>query len=300
MGEKQIEAWPGTSVARLPTTRSYAGLVTRQFLRHRPAVAGAVILTGFFFVAAAGPFFAPYDPLEFDFGRAFSPPSVRHLLGTDELGRDIFSRLVAGARITLTITFFATGLGLIIGTILGTLAGFYGGWLDDLLMRLVDVLLAVPPLLLAMALIAALGVGTENVILAVGISSIPVFARLARASTLTVRERDFILAGRALGLTNKRLVAFHILPNIVPTLIVQATLRLATAVLTASSLGFLGLGPQPPTPEWGAMLSSSRTYLTSNPYLILGPGLALLLVTLSFNLVGDGLRDALDPRLRMS
>jgi peptide/nickel transport system permease protein len=273
-------------------------MVTRQFVRHRAAVVGMVIIVIFVLTALVAPRIAPYDPAVIELPNRLQGPSADHWLGTDELGRDVFSRIIIGARITLVITAGAVGLALFVGTVLGLLAGFYRGPADTLISRFIDVLMAMPGFLLAIGIIAALGVGTLNVIIAVGVASIPVFARIARGSTLTVRSQDYILSARSLGASNRRIMSRHVAPNIVPPLLVAATMRLATAILSAASLSFLGLGPQPPTPEWGAMLSTARDFFTSAPLLIVFPGLAILLVTLSFNLMGDGLRDALDPHLR--
>lgn len=259
------------------------------------------MLTGAFVVlAVAAPLIAPHDPTAFSLAAKLAPPSAAYPLGTDELGRDILSRLLYGARITLLITLGAVGVAVAAGTLLGVVSGYRGGTTDTLIMRAMDVLLAMPGFLLAIAIIAALGVGMVNVVLAVGIHEIPGFARVARGSTLSVKETDYVLAARALGTADGRIMWRHVLPNVAPPLLVQATLRLATAILTASGLSFLGLGPQPPTPEWGAMLSTGRNYITSSPQLATIPGLAILLVAVGFNLLGDGLREALDPRVRRS
>ena len=270
----------------------------RQFIRNRGAIAGLAIVALCLLAALLGPLVAPADPLQMNLASAFRPPSLEHPLGTDELGRDVLTRLLYGARITLLITFGAVMLSLLLGGALGLAAGFYGGRVDNLLMRGLDILMAMPGFLLAIAVIAALGPGTVNLIVAVATISVPPFARIARASTLSVRNQDFIMAARALGATNLRQMAVHTLPNIASPLIVQTSLRMATAILTASGLSFLGLGPPPPEPEWGAMLSTARKFITSHAELATYPGLAILLVTLGFNLLGDGLRDALDPRLR--
>jgi peptide/nickel transport system permease protein len=270
----------------------------RQFIRNRGAIAGLVVVSICLLLALIGPLLTPYDPLEQDLSEAFKGPRPGHLLGTDELGRDLLTRLLYGSRITLLITLGAVGASLVIGCGLGLAAGFYGRWVDTLSMRGLDILMAMPGFLLAVAVIAALGVGTLNLVIAVATISIPPFARIARGSTLTVRNQDYILAARALGASNGRLMLQHVLPNIAAPLIVQTSLRMATAILTASGLSFLGLGPAPPTPEWGAMLSTGRKFITSHAELATYPGLAILLVTLGFNLLGDGLRDALDPRLR--
>lgn len=278
--------------------RLFASPVWRQFRRSRAALIGLTIVAVFLLIALLAPLIAPGNPTAFSLGDQLLPPSVAHPLGTDELGRDMLGRLIWGSRITLLITVGAVLLALVSGSFLGLVAGFQSGWLDTLIMRCIDVLLALPTFLLGVTIIAALGPGTGNVIVAVGIGSMPAFARIARGSTVSVKQEDYILAARALGVSNSRIMWRHILPNITSALLVQTTLRLATAILTASGLSFLGLGPQPPTPEWGAMLSAGRNYLTSSPQLATIPGLAILFVTIGFNLLGDGLRDALDPRLK--
>jgi peptide/nickel transport system permease protein len=252
----------------------------------------------FFLTAALAPLIAPHDPIALGLGQQLKPPSFTYPLGTDELGRDLLSRLLWGAQYTLLITLGAVGLAVVAGAALGIYAGFRGGWSDTLIMRCMDVLLAMPGFLLAIAIIAALGVGMLNVIIAVGVHAVPAFARVVRGATLAVKAQDYVLAARSLGTPEGWIMWRHVLPNVTPPLLVQTTLQLATSILTASGLSFLGLGPQPPTPEWGAMLSGGRTYITSNPQLATIPGLAILLVALGFNLLGDGLRDALDPRLR--
>ena len=272
--------------------------VLRQFRRSRSAVLGLVLTLAFILVAILAPVLSPQDPVAFQLGARLAPPSGAHLLGTDELGRDILSRLLWGSRVTLFITLSSVAISLVVGTFLGIFSGFRGGWVDNLIMRLMDIWLAMPAFLLAIAIIAALGPGTINVIIAVGLSSIPAFARVARGSTLSVKQDDYVLAARALGGQDGRIMIRHILPNVVAPLLVQTSLRLATAILTASGLSFLGLGPQPPEPEWGAMLSTGRNYITSSPQLATIPGLAIMLVTIGFNTLGDGLRDVLDPRLK--
>ncbi len=278
--------------------RLAASPVWRSFRRSRSALAGLLIIGVFLLVALFAPLIARQNPTGLSLGDQLLPPSFAHPLGTDELGRDMLSRLIWGSRITLLMTLGAVLLALVSGAFLGVIAGFRGGWTDTIIMRCMDVLLALPTFLLAVAIIAALGVGTTNVIFAVGISSMPMFARIARGSTISVKQEDYVMAGRSVGASTNRIMWRHILPNVTSALLVQTTLRLATAILTASGLSFLGLGPQPPTPEWGAMLSAGRNYVTSSPQLATIPGLAILLVTIGFNLLGDGLRDALDPRLK--
>jgi peptide/nickel transport system permease protein len=272
--------------------------IVRQFRRNRAGVVGLLIVGGFVLVAVLAESLVPYDPVKQNLAVALRPPGGAYPLGTDELGRDILSRIIMGARVSLLMSMAAVAGASILGTFLGGVAGYFGGRLDQVIMRGIDVLLALPGILLAITIIAVLGVGLINVVVAIAVSGIPVFARLARAATLTVKENEYIQAARALGMSERRILANHILPNILAPLLVQCTLLMATAILTASSLSFLGLGAQPPTPEWGAMLSSGRTYLTSRPHVGTSPGIAVVLAVLGFNLLGDGLRDALDPRLK--
>lgn len=279
-------------------TSSYWGTVWRQFKRNKAALVGLTLLCLVMLTAILAPYIVPYDPSVIAPAKSLRGPSQTNLLGTDELGRDVFTRLLLGARVTLVITIAAVALALSVGAPLGLLAGYCGGKVDTLVMRAMDVLMSMPGFLLAIGIIAALGVGTTNVIVAVGIYSIPTFARIARGSTLSVKSEEYITAARAVGVSGGQIMVRHVLPNIMPPLIIQTSLRMATAILTASGLSFLGLGPQPPTPEWGSMLSSGRDYMTSVPLLVTVPGIAILIVTLSFNLLGDGLRDSLDPRLK--
>ncbi|HEV7666578.1 MAG TPA: ABC transporter permease [Chloroflexota bacterium] len=227
-------------------------------------------------------------------------PSAAHVLGTDHLGRDILARLAYGARFSLLIGFAAVGVGLVLGVPLGAVSGFYGGWIDLLIQRIIDVLLSFPGFLLALSLVAVLGVGIENVIIAVGLGVLPAFVRLVRASTLAIRSRDYVHAARAAGANGALIIWRHVLPNALPPVVVQATLGLGSTLLTAAGLGFLGLGVQQPTPEWGSMLGEGRSYIFSNPNLATFPGIAIFLTVLGFNLAGDGLRDALDPLLDRS
>ena len=296
--EVSAETRPTPVAAPETAHRTASRMLVRQFVRNPGAMVGLAIVALCVLLAIAGPLLTPHDPLEQDLSEAFKPPSLAHPLGTDELGRDTLTRLLYGSRITLLITLGAVALSLLVGGGIGMVAGFYGGRIDNLSMRAIDILMAMPGFLLAIAVIAALGVGTVNLIIAVAAVSIPSFARIARASTLAVRNQDYILAARASGARPRRLMVTHILPNITAPLTVQTSLRMATAILTASGLSFLGLGPAPPTPEWGAMLSTGRKFITSHAELATYPGLAILLVTLGFNLLGDGLRDSLDPRLR--
>jgi peptide/nickel transport system permease protein len=272
----------------------------RQFARTPGAVAGALICTVFLLLALTAPLIMPHDPYRQSLMLALEPPSADYLLGTDEHGRDILSRLLAGAQVSLFMSLATVALSLVVGGGLGLLAGYYRGPTDEVIMRVMDVLLALPGVLLAITIIAILGVGIENVILAVAMSSVPVFARLARASTLSVRESEYVMAARVIGAPDWRMLLRDVLPNITAPLIVMSTTRLAAVILTASGLSFLGLGAQPPSPEWGAMLNAGRAQLTSNPHVAVSPGIAIMLIVLGFNLLGDGLRDALDPRMRIS
>jgi peptide/nickel transport system permease protein len=269
-----------------------------RFTRNKVAVGAAILLGSIAMVAILGPFIAPYDPLEQDLINNYASPSFDHLLGTDDLGRDTLSRLIYGARISLGISLSSVGLGVLMGSLLGLLAAFYGGWLDRALMRFMDFLLALPGILLAIAIVAVLGKGIFNTIIAVAIFSVPTFARLARASALSIIELDYIEATKALGASDRRILSKHIVPNALTPLVVQATLSLGTAILISSGLSFLGLGVQPPHPEWGAMLSKGRELIRTTPVVAIAPGISITLVVLSFSLLGDGLRDALDPRLR--
>jgi glutathione transport system permease protein len=266
--------------------------------RNHFALAGGVVLLLFIIVAIAAPVIAPYDPIAQDYDHLLQGPSVSHPFGTDNFGRDIMSRVMYGGRISLTVGFLGTLLGVLAGSAIGVTSGFYGGWVDSVLMRLLDILLAFPGLLLAITIIAVLGVGAINVVVAIGIFSIPTFARVLRGSILSLKEADFVTAARAVGANNRRLMLTHLLPNAIQPILVIATLRLGTAILTAASLSFLGLGIRPPSSEWGTMLSDGRDFLQSASYVAIFPGLAILCTVLALNLLGDGLRDALDPKMK--
>ncbi len=270
----------------------------RRLKRNRAAIMGGIIVFLFVFISLLAPLIAPYPPNEGDLAERLSPPSAKHLLGTDPLGRDLLSRVIYGARISLQIQLVSVSLALVIGTLLGMIGGYYGGSLDHLLMRLMDILLAFPGIFLAIAIIAVLGTGLTNLMLAAGIYSIPQFARIVRGSVIALKEKEFIEAAHAVGETDLNILFRYVLPNSMAPIIIQTTLRMATVLLTASGLSFLGLGVQPPTAEWGAMLSNARAYLITAPHVATVPGLAIMLVVMGFNLFGDGLRDSLDPRLR--
>src|SRR5512139_741546 len=284
--------------ARVRGSRSLWSDARARLMRNPVALAGGGIVILLVLVAILAPYVAPYDPLHQDLANSMAGPSMTHLAGTDVHGRDIFSRIVHGTRISLRIGFLGMLMGCVVGVVLGLVSGYYGGWPDTLIMRLLDVQLAFPGLLVAICIIAVIGPGLENVILAVGIFSVPLFARVTRGQVLSLREQEFILAARMMGARDGRIMLTHLLPNAAAPILVLCTLRIATAILTAASLSFLGLGAQPPIPEWGAMLSDGRAYLSIAPHVATTPGLAILITVLAFNLLGDGLRDALDPRLK--
>lgn len=275
-----------------------AAEVWRRLKRNRAAIAGGVVVTLFVLIALLAPVLAPYPPNEGDLTKRLNPPGREYLLGTDSLGRDQLSRVIYGARISLQIQVVAVAIALVIGTLLGMLGGYYGGKLDNVIMRIMDVLLAFPGIFLAISIIAVLGPGLTNLMLAAGIYSVPQFARIVRGSVISLKEKEFVEAARAVGENDLNILFRYLLPNSMAPIIVQTTLRMATVLLTASGLSFLGLGVQPPTPEWGAMLSNARAYLITAPHVATVPGLAIMLVVMGFNLFGDGLRDSLDPRLR--
>ena len=272
--------------------------VSKRLLKNKAAVVGGIIIIFFVIVALVGPLLVKADPNQHDFLNKLQPPSKEHWFGTDNFGRDIFSRIVHGAKLTLIVGFLSVAVGGIIGVLVGIISGYYGGWFDTISMRIVDVLLAFPGILLALAIVSVLGGSIRNVILAVGIFSIPAFARIVRGSTLQVKKLEYIDAVRSLGASDMRIIFRHILPNIMSPIIVQATMRIATAILTAAGLSFLSLGAPPPTPEWGAMLNEGRTYMHNAGHMVLIPGIMIVIVVLAFNIFGDGLRDALDPKMK--
>ena len=272
--------------------------ILRRFMKRKASVLGAVILILFFFTALVGPFIAPHDPYEQNYSQIHKGPSAEFWFGTDYLGRDTFSRLIHGARVSLALSFCGVISGSIIGVILGVCAGYFGKWVDAVISRLIDIMLAFPSLLLAMTIVAILGPGLVNTGVAIAVFSIPSVARMVRGVVIGLRDSQYISACKVMGEKNAQIIATHIIPNAVSQIIVNITLNLGTAILTASSLSFLGLGVQPPNPEWGAMLSKARDVLRYNPAEAIFPGVAITLVCMSFSLVGDGLRDALDPKLK--
>jgi peptide/nickel transport system permease protein len=268
------------------------------FLQNKAALGGGIIILFYIFIAIFAPLLAPYDPFEINLEEKLIPPSSDHWMGTDDNGRDILSRILYGSRLSMGIGFAAVVFGAFFGITFGLVAGYYGKWIDSIIMRIMDVLLAFPGILLALAIISALGPSMINVTIAVGAYSVPLFARIVRGSTLEVKRLEYIDAIRSLGANDGIIIFKHILPNILSPIIVQGTLRIATAILSAAGLSFLGLGAQPPSPEWGTMLSSGRDFLFSAPYIAIFPGMAIAILVLGFNLFGDGLRDAFDPRMK--
>jgi peptide/nickel transport system permease protein len=271
--------------------------VWRRFRRNRLGMLGAVIVLVMVLTAVFAPFLAPKDPATQDLRARRAAPSLERPLGADEFGRDILSRLIYGARASLIVAVSSVAIGLVIGSVLGAIAGYLGGAVDAVIMRLMDLFLAFPYLLLAIVIVSALGPGLQNTVLAIAIWTVPAFARVARSSVLQLRERDFVTAALSLGAKEERILRVHLLPNFVSTLIVYASLYLAYAILMESALSFLGLGVQPPTASWAGMIANGRNYITSAPHIATLPGVAIALTVLGFNLLGDGLRDAVDSRL---
>jgi len=272
--------------------------LARRFVRNRMAAAGLVILLLVILVALVAPYLAPYSPVTQNLMRRFEPPSAEHWFGTDELGRDILSRILYGARVSLLVGFAAAMGGMIVGVAVGMVSGYVGGRFDDLVMRLVDVMMSFPGVLLAILIVSIIGTGLENVIIALAVWRIPTFARVARGSVLSLKEKEFIEATRAMGAGAARIIWHHLAVNSLAPIFVYMSLSVATAILTAAALSFLGLGVQPPTPEWGLMVSTGRQFLMDAPHLIMFPGAAIFVTVLAINFVGDGLRDALDPKLK--
>jgi peptide/nickel transport system permease protein len=277
---------------------SLTGIALRQLRRSPVGLAGGGLVALFLTITAGASWLAPYDPIVADFANVLAPPSWSHPFGTDDIGRDILSRVIHGSRVSLQAGLFTVAVALIIGLPLGLIAGFFGGRVDDLIMRAIEVILSFPTLVLALGITAVLGPRLIHALFAIGIVFVPHFARLIRGQVLSVREHDFVAAARALGASDARLVRLHVLPNCLAPILVQSTFSIAFAILTEAALSFLGLGTQPPTPSWGIMLSMGRGYLEQAPWLGAFPGLAIFLTVLGFNLLGDGIRDALDPRLK--
>jgi peptide/nickel transport system permease protein len=259
---------------------------------------GLTVIGLMIFLALTADFLTPYDPNYQDYRALRQPPSLDHPFGTDQVGRDVYSRVIYGTRISLLVGVIAVGIGMTAGVVIGLVSGLYGGWVEEILMRVMDAIYAFPALVLALAITAALGTGIVNIMIAIGVVYMPSYARLVRGQVLSVREREFVIAARLLGASMSRLMFLHIWPNVTAPIIVQASLNVSTAILTEASLSFLGLGVRPPTPSWGSSLQSGYQYLSTAPWLSIYPGLAIFIAVLAFNLFGDGLRQLLDPRLR--
>ena len=275
-----------------------------QLWRNKTSVVGLIVVAGFVLAAIFAPSLSPHDPVEISLYDQLKPPawkdggSDKNILGTDDLGRDIFSRIIYGARVSLTVAVVSVGLAFVLGILLGSISGYYKGALDNVIMRIMDIILAFPYLLLAIVVVAFLGPSLQNAMIAIGITYVPRFARIVRGSVLEECEKDYVMAAKAVGARDWRIIFIAILPNCLGPLIVLTTLSFASAILDAAALSFLGLGAQPPTPEWGAMIASSRSLILRASWVMTFPGIAILFAVLGFNLLGDGLRDALDPRLR--
>lgn len=277
---------------------SQLGDILSRLWRNKSAMIGLVILLVLVFFAVFAEWVAPYNYAAQNLADRFHSPDMQHLFGTDNLGRDIFSRVVHGTRISLVVGIASVCLSAAIGIILGAIAGFYGGLFDNILMRIMDVLLAIPSLLLAISIAATLGTGMQNLILAIGLGAAPGYARIVRASILSLKDQEFVEAARSIGASDFRIITSHILPNCLAPIIVQMTLGVASAILSTASLSFIGLGIAPPTPEWGSMLSAGRQYIRDAWYIVMFPGLAIVVTIFGLNMFGDGLRDALDPKLK--
>ncbi len=286
-------AQPPSAAIRTPI-----GEFLRRFRRQHLALIALAVLLALVLSAVFAPWIAPYDPATPDYASVLDGPSAAHWLGTDAYGRDILSRIIWGGRVSLSVGFLSVALGGMVGIVIGLISGFFGGWLDGALMRLMDVLLAFPGIILAIGVVALLGPGIDNVIYSIAVFSVPVFARLVRGTTLALKQSLYVQAARSIGVGKMALMLRHILPGAMPGVIVYASLRLGTSILTAASLSFIGLGARPPSPEWGAMLADGRSFLGVADHLTLFPGLAIFVTVLAFNILGDGLRDALDQKLR--
>lgn len=282
------------------TKRSLMADTWRRLKRSKTAILGIILIIMFLCMAIFAPLIGDYEEgaLKMNFTETLEGPSSSHWFGTDEFGRDIFIRIVYGTRISLFVGVISVGIALSIGGFFGAIAGYYGGQVDHIIMRILDVILAIPVILLAITIVAALGASIINLMIAIGVANIPGFARVVRAAVLSVKDEEFIEAAKAIGAKDYTIILKHVLPNSLAPIIVYATLKVATAIMATASLSFIGLGVQPPTPEWGSMLSSGRAYIRDYMYIVMFPGLAIVLSVLSLNLIGDGLRDALDPKLK--
>lgn len=285
-------------ITEVPPRVSEARRIFRVMFNRWVVVLGAVIVLMLIIVAAFAPWIASHNPIEQDLSKTLQQPSAEYLLGTDSFGRDLLSRIIYGAEVSLWIGVVAVSIACVIGTILGLAAAYFGGWTNNVIMRVIDALMALPPVALALAFAAVLGGGLKNVMISVGIAMVPTYCRLMFGQVLSIKESDYITAAVVSGAGDGRIMLRHLLPNSFPPLLVLITLNMGQAILTEASLSFLGVGITPPAPSWGAMVNDGYQYLLSNPLLSFAPGIAIMLVVFSFNLVGDGLRDALDPRLR--
>lgn len=272
--------------------------VLARLSKNHAAVIGLVILSLLIICAVFAPWIAPYDYTLLDFSNMLATPSKAHIFGCDELGRDIFSRLLFGARYSLVIGLGSVALSVVFGVVIGSIAGFFGGAVDNIIMRLLDIFSSIPGLLMQIAIASVLGTGFDKTILAISVSTMPMYVRILRASIMGVRDREYVEAASSIGCTKERIIVRHVLPNSLSALIVTATMGVASAILMAAGLSYIGLGVQPPTPEWGAMLSGARSYLRDYPHMVIFPGLVIAITVLSLNMLGDGLRDALDPKLK--
>lgn len=280
--------------------RSQLSAVWHRLKKNKLAMLGLVILCIMIGLAVFADFIADYDTVVVgqDMSQRLLTPSLEHLCGTDQFGRDVFARIIHGGRLSLSLSIISMSIAVAIGAFIGAVAGYYGGRVDDVLMRLMDILLAIPPMLMSISIVAALGQSMVNLLIALAIAYIPVFARVIRSTILSIKGQEFVEAARACGTSNARIILRHIIPNAIGPIIVEATLTMGAAILVISSLSFMGLGIEPPAPEWGTMLYEGREVIRSSPYLIIFPGIAIALSVMSLNLLGDGLRDALDPRLK--
>lgn len=277
------------------------GLLSETWFRlkkNKLALLGFTVIMILIFTAIFANFIAPYNPNEQNFSSTLEGPSSEHIFGTDQFGRDIFSRIIYGSRISLQVGFFVVIFSALIGGFLGAVAGYFGGKFGNVIMRFMDILLSIPPILLAISIIAALGNSLPNLMIAVGISSIPRYTRIVRASVISIKNEEFVEAAKATGSSDLRIIFKHVIPNCLAPVIVQGTLGMGFAILTTAGLSFIGLGIQPPTPEWGSMLSGARNYIRGYPYMTIFPGLAIVVIIFGLNVLGDGLRDALDPKLK--
>jgi peptide/nickel transport system permease protein len=294
---KKLQGQSPAAVSR-PKARRFRE-IWKRLNKNKLAMAGLVVFMIFVLAAVFADVIANYDLEAIAQSRdRLAPPSAEHWFGTDNLGRDVFARIVHGARISLYLGFVTTALSLLFGGIFGAIAGYFGGWIDSIIMRIMDMLLSLPAILLALAIIAALGTSMTNLVIAIVVANIPGFARIVRSAVLTVSDQEYIEASRAIGMGSGRIILSNVIPNSLGPIIVQATMAVAGMIIAAASLSFLGMGIQPPTPEWGAMLAEAKDYMRQYPYLVVFPGLAIVLSALSINLFGDGLRDALDPKLK--